>query len=876
MSSRLQKIREKWTDARLKALPGVPEKLSPDSVFNLVISIDPTKQHKYTEWCLKAWERRSFLYEDIKGGYTSKVSETLHDFERFKRNIGDPRKDPDGDAKKRSLMSYTGIGALYRSVEKWVLMEKAGLTNISSNAEKRISHTKAKLESYEIITDSGLKVEIPFTLFASCELGRNTKWCTSAEQNNMFNDYAKNGPLLIFTLPTGERFQGHIDREYIAEIHKNVGLANKDENYDAFPFNRAISLMDATDTVVRESEDRKVFAPYAAEIIEILANSSGPRYNKWSLKNKEKFKELIQQILVDERKTEPRKEEVYVPANRYGNSNKETVSSDVSDKVETDLQKSHADIVEAIAQKTIEILNHEGIMDGNRFNFSYENDKNIDVSIYAGKAIGDSKIQEQIGVYSERLKNHKSTSFTAMDNSRFYFVNLATDKLYNYIELPLESIKQILKGEIDFPKCLYNMHTNIRNIATHRTTDFIDAYIQLVKEGVPLDGNSVNEYFHIVATSRYLKKEDVLKMREVPGIEASLEMEANIFSKSFDVSSTAKSCCEGINEIISHLGKEMKPTQRILFIASKVIPKLMSEIKEQVPNGERLYPEILTNIDFRPLIEDIKHEISPEKTLYSINCILPYYMDELCVDTDNDNSDYDDDGNWVEDKRYLLTLTNELSTNIQNTLKAYGLPSSIDDIYMSQETETDMELKSLMLTFLIEAAAYSPDVGPGHKLYHLSQSIPGAHGLETIRFKSREGGIYSGAMMNMTLDTIQNLKGNTLTYHDIKELKIRSLLSMLVITPDENIVEVIRSAPLPQAISSACDYEGKLQDIDVELLKAMRNMPGNGQFSKIPLSYRTNFYHPHTMIANVVRSYALEAINPSVNANQISHKIGID
>lgn len=72
---------------------------------------------------------------------------------------------------------------------------------------------KARLESYHEETPSGIKMDIPSTIFAARKLGQETKWCTSAQEDNMFLKYAKTGPLMIITLPTGERFQAHIDIE---------------------------------------------------------------------------------------------------------------------------------------------------------------------------------------------------------------------------------------------------------------------------------------------------------------------------------------------------------------------------------------------------------------------------------------------------------------------------------------------------------------------------------------------------------------------------------------------------------------------------------------------------------------------------------------
>lgn len=217
MDARLQKIRSQWPDARLLSLRGVPQDSNPNAIFQCVVGADPSKTHKYVAWTLKAWENNGLQFEDIETGSESKTAETLSEFERFKNRIGNPRFENQNtglslrDAKDRSLLRYKTPGDLYKAVRPWVIAEQEYGETASSKEQKRLDMMKARLESYHEETPTGLKIDIPATVFAAQKLGQKTKWCTSAINNNMFKSYAEKGELYIITLPTGEKFQAHSD-----------------------------------------------------------------------------------------------------------------------------------------------------------------------------------------------------------------------------------------------------------------------------------------------------------------------------------------------------------------------------------------------------------------------------------------------------------------------------------------------------------------------------------------------------------------------------------------------------------------------------------------------------------------------------------------
>ena len=210
---RLEKIQRHWAPERLKNLPGAHD-ISSDVIFKAVVDADPTPQKKMVGWLLEAWEQKGFLWEDIRAGRNSKTAHTLRDFERLKKKLTNNDGQPDIPA--RSLMNYKTPGQIWSRIKPELDKEEEYGETQSSREQKRLETTKARFEALTQVFDSGLKLEMPLTRFSAMKLGRNTKWCTSAKEDNMFQSYMETGMLMIFTIPSGERFQAHIP------IHRKV------------------------------------------------------------------------------------------------------------------------------------------------------------------------------------------------------------------------------------------------------------------------------------------------------------------------------------------------------------------------------------------------------------------------------------------------------------------------------------------------------------------------------------------------------------------------------------------------------------------------------------------------------------------------------
>lgn len=209
MSRRLQKLRDKWNDARLQGLKGIPNDIAPDTVFDAVVSADPTPNHKYVDWCLNAWSRGTFQWEDIRAGSSSIVGAQILRFDANKHRIDDPAM--------RSLMKYRGPGELDEAMDKAGVSLTPDFFDLSSNQQKKMMMGRALLESISTQISGSLSAHVPLTQFASNILGRQTRWCTAAENDNQFHHYRRNGFLTIF-MKGNRKFQGYTSGNNIEDF----------------------------------------------------------------------------------------------------------------------------------------------------------------------------------------------------------------------------------------------------------------------------------------------------------------------------------------------------------------------------------------------------------------------------------------------------------------------------------------------------------------------------------------------------------------------------------------------------------------------------------------------------------------------------------
>lgn len=83
---------------------------------------------------------------------------------------------------------------------------------------------KIKEEVDKVYDDGDWIVLVPTTERAACIVGKGTKWCTSADENNMFEDYYNEGNLyIIIDKNNNKKYQLHIEKkEFKDETNNDV------------------------------------------------------------------------------------------------------------------------------------------------------------------------------------------------------------------------------------------------------------------------------------------------------------------------------------------------------------------------------------------------------------------------------------------------------------------------------------------------------------------------------------------------------------------------------------------------------------------------------------------------------------------------------
>jgi Domain of unknown function (DUF4116) len=191
---------------------------------------DPTDGKSRTQWLVKTYiQDDQFKLEDL-----GRVDAALAAFERFKRRL---------PVEQRELSRFKSLRELETFVDPFVKAEeRARLTRDLSTAtgreKRRLEEWKARDESIIVQEEEGLPtIAVPMTEFAAQWWGRGTKWCTSAEKNNAFNDYHKDAPLVIIVCPDGAKFQMYVQSDtfqFMDNTDTKVGEKTVSERWNEF------------------------------------------------------------------------------------------------------------------------------------------------------------------------------------------------------------------------------------------------------------------------------------------------------------------------------------------------------------------------------------------------------------------------------------------------------------------------------------------------------------------------------------------------------------------------------------------------------------------------------------------------------------------
>ena len=104
---------------------------------------------------------------------------------------------------KRDINKYT-----FRSLEDEI--DKIYNADITSKDDATENDPVESIPNVKILYKGPLgSLAVPETEEASKILGKGTKWCTAADNNNMFDEYNKAGPLYVWKDKSGKKYQFH-------------------------------------------------------------------------------------------------------------------------------------------------------------------------------------------------------------------------------------------------------------------------------------------------------------------------------------------------------------------------------------------------------------------------------------------------------------------------------------------------------------------------------------------------------------------------------------------------------------------------------------------------------------------------------------------
>ena len=200
-----------------------------------VVNVDVTKG-KYARFLIEAFLNDKFLGEDLIGGLDSTVGHAISLFDKHKGKLPVNERSVYALDKETQIPLYQSPGDLWNSVKQFQ-------GELSGKELKKEEQEKIYRETEFIYKDeeTGFQIISPLTEESAKWWGKGTRWCTSADNNNRFEHYAKQAPLLILLIPNNGDTTGNRDKlqlwkydnyiQFMDESDNNVSLEYIEKNW---------------------------------------------------------------------------------------------------------------------------------------------------------------------------------------------------------------------------------------------------------------------------------------------------------------------------------------------------------------------------------------------------------------------------------------------------------------------------------------------------------------------------------------------------------------------------------------------------------------------------------------------------------------------
>lgn len=157
------------------------KELTAEAITSELAKADPTPQAKNIQWIVNQYMKGQFRLEDV-----SRVKGELIQFRKIQNRLSQP-----------DLNRYD-----YHEMAE--LMDKE-FNNVSVDD---VSNDQSFGPDVKVLYKGPLGLlTVPKTKEAAQLLGKGTKWCTSSENNNMFDSYNSQAPLYIWKDKSGKKIQ---------------------------------------------------------------------------------------------------------------------------------------------------------------------------------------------------------------------------------------------------------------------------------------------------------------------------------------------------------------------------------------------------------------------------------------------------------------------------------------------------------------------------------------------------------------------------------------------------------------------------------------------------------------------------------------------
>ena len=191
-----------------KGLPGYTDI---DVWLEKLAEVDPTQKKIYIPWLARMCVSKP---QENKTEDLDRVGEDLRIFELNKSKIAN-----------KDINTYKSFQELFDVIAPFLAPKVKTADDIEK--EKQAA-ALAKVKDQIITVYQGPEgwIRIPTTLASSEFLGQNTRWCTAAKTNNMFQHYAKDDNLfVVYDKASKKRSQLHIQSgQYADETDRNQGI----------------------------------------------------------------------------------------------------------------------------------------------------------------------------------------------------------------------------------------------------------------------------------------------------------------------------------------------------------------------------------------------------------------------------------------------------------------------------------------------------------------------------------------------------------------------------------------------------------------------------------------------------------------------------